>query len=80
MANINTVIVLCNGDVYGVWVLPADFSLRIAQKNDLRHIIKEKVKAMDTEDVFTVHFDESFQSDSLEELTEGILESIENSY
>jgi hypothetical protein len=81
MAKINTVVVLCNGDVYGTWLLSGEHNcFSVAQKNNLRHAILEKVKQVDTDDVFTVQFDEMLPADTLGELCDGILESIENSY
>jgi hypothetical protein len=80
MAKINTVVVLCNGDVYGTWLLPGDINLSVSQKNNLRTAIREKVMQVDTDDVFTVQFDEIIPADNITELTDGILESIENSY
>lgn len=74
----NTVIVLCNGVLYGTWLLPDNLS--ITQENDLRFAISQKVKTIGVKDYFTVVFDAILRPDSVTELTDGILESIENSY
>lgn len=81
MAKINTVVILCNGILYGTWLLPAHIeNFSNTERNNLRHAIKEKIKEVGTKDEFNVSFDEILLADSVTELTDGILESIENSY
>lgn len=78
MEKLNVVVILINGDLYGVWTYHQNLSTY--NKNDIKHAIKEKVKAMGTKDVFTVAFSDTYPSDDTSEMLEGILESIDNSY
>lgn len=78
MEKFNVAVVLCNNTVYGVWSFPQELS--VSKKNDIRHAVKEKVKAMNTDDVFTVEFSDTYPTDDTEEMLEGILQSIDNSY
>lgn len=80
MTKINTVVVLRNGGLYGVWSFPGNINLSVSKKNDIRHLIMEKVKEMCTEDVFSISFDDTYVTDDMSELVEGITATIENSY
>ncbi len=77
MEKFNVVVLLCNGDLFGVWSFPRELS--VSKKNDIKHAIKEKVKEMGTTDKFTVTFDTTWVSDD-DEMLEGILETLDNHY
>ena len=78
MEKFNVAVVLCNGDLFGVWSFRQELS--ISKKNDIKHAIKEKVKEMGTDNVFTVAFSDTYVCDDPEEMLDGIIESIDNSY
>lgn len=78
MEKFNVVVILCNGVQYGVWSYTEELS--VSKRNDIKHAIKEKVKAMGTKDVFTVIFSDTYPSDDTDEMLDGILESIDNDY
>jgi len=77
MEKFNVIVVLCNGDLFGVWSFPEELS--ISKKNDIKHAIKEKVKEMGTKDVFSVTFDDTWIG-NVDEMLQGILETIDNDY
>lgn len=82
MEKFNVIVILRNGDLFGVWSFPQELS--VSKKNDIKHAVKEKVKALNAEamqaDVFTVAFDDTFPTDDISEMLEGILETIDNVY
>ena len=77
MEKFNVIVVLCNGDLFGVWSFPEELS--ISKKNDIKHAIKEKVKEIGMKDKFTVAFDNTWVA-SLNENLEGILDALNNHY
>ncbi len=80
MEKFNVVVVLCNGELFGVWSFPADNEPSESKKNDLKHAVKEKLKALGTEDVFTVEFTDTYVTDYFPDVADGILDTIENHY
>ena len=78
MKNVYSVVVLLNGDVWGVWTLNQRPSQ--TERVDLKNSIKETLHRCEAnpDDKYSIQFSDNAECDSFEDVFMGINRSLEN--